>query len=860
MALGMGKVSMSINNLRILKTYVSNVLGPPAAGAPSSSSQFRPGIPGGQFVQGPTNGRGEQIDNRGQFAPGIQNAGVYTASDQAGAQGGVITGETAQSGGVAARPGYIPAAPTYGTDFTGGYGPAETVQGVSRPAESATGEQYSPGYTPGVQGPAYGTVSGPGAGQIAEGGYGPSVGQGQYVAGYPGQTTSTQFRPGSPQVGPGVGGSQLEQPTGGAQFGPGVGGSQFGQPTGGTQFGPGIGGTQLGQPTGGTQFGPNGADTQLGQPAQYGTVAGTTQNGAGGSQFGSGSGPGAGGTQFGAGAGNGHYRPDGGVEGTQYGPGAVGPQQFPDQSLYGPGQVPGPLQQFGANGQTIGQDHIYHGEGGYEVAGGVSDDSDSEAQSSVQQVNNETQASASAQGKFGGGTAQSQVQGSYFGTGSFTASAGTNDGRRGAQTLISGGDAGVMSSAQGTGGLGQSQAQVSLSSETGETTSNAQSGGYNHGTNSQVQANEKGGMADAQANGPGSTSSQAQIGFTPYNENDTDDQETPFKGGGSASAQGGTYSGQSQSQITGKFRFGIKYTGSAQSQSGSSPSAPGNQTYFKPFTPISFPNISRQTHSSDRQNFSASQFNKNLKKPSSTTLRYEATETKISQQVTTEVPHEPEYYDDNDYEDYEDEEKHKIGTKSITQTSGNQKQHIILDPLEDLDATVHQAHGNDELQHGTILQPGQHVPGSSGYRIPQGFRGKVISLANGFNTAALGPNSQAQSVTLKPGSGRVIYNRPLYQLGSRTHLYNGNYGYGSGYTYQPATYKLKSGKSLPNFVAITKSETGSQDLYTGKKTPSVYYSQSSTCGYFTNTCVFNGRTKVCTPKPKTNPDGSPVIC
>lgn len=800
-----------------------------------------------------------------QLGSGAQTTGGYPsavyAPSQAETQGAGTPGGTVQYGGGAAGPGY-------GVDLTSGYGPGQ----------APAGQTYGPGYGGGTGGRippgGYGTVTGypesAGAVQFGPGGrvqYGPGAqnGRGQFGPG----TGGTQY---------GGGGGQNGYGTGGTQFGPGPGGIQYGG--GGVQNGRGAGGVALGPgtQTGPVQFGPSGGDTPQGGAGgngRYGPGSGGAQNGLGG-----------GGTQFrpeigtgssvGGRGGNGQYVPSVqngyGTGGTQQGPvqfgpgggaatiggngqyggggtGAVGPQQFPDQSIYGPGT----LQQFGPGGEAMRQDQTYQGVSGEGGVGPAEDDSDSEAQSSVQQINNETQASASAQGKFAGGTAQSQVQGSYFGSGSFTASAGTSDGRRGAQTSISGSENGVMSSAQGTGGLGQSQAQVSLSS--GELSSNAQSGGYNHGTNSQVQANEKGGLADAQANGPGSTSSQAQIGFTPYNENDTDDQETPFKGGGTASAQGGTYTGQSQSQITGKFRFGIKYTGSAQSQSGGSSSAPGNQTIFKPFA---FPNITKQTQSTDRQNFSTnSNLNKNLRHASSTTtLRYEPSDIT----TTTEAVHEPEYYDENDYADYEDEDKHKIGTKSIIQTSGNQRQHIVLDPLEDLDATVHQAHGNDELRHGTILQPGQSVPGSSGYRIPQGFRGKVISFANGANTAAIGPNSQAQSVTLKPGSGKVIYAKPVYQLASRTHLYNGNYGYGSGYTYQPVTYKLKSGKSLPNFVAVTKSETGSQDLYTGKKTPSVYYSQSSTCGYFTNTCVFNGNTKVCTPKPKMNPDGSPVVC
>lgn len=145
-----------------------------------------------------------------------------------------------------------------------------------------------------------------------------------------------------------------------------------------------------------------------------------------------------------------------------------------------------------------------------------------------------------------------------------------------------------------------------------------------------------------------------------------------------------------------------------------------------------------------------------------------------------------------------------------------------------------------------------------------GFRGTVKSIANGPNTYAIGKNSQAQSVTLSPGTGKIIYKKPFYAVTSHTHSNSGQYGYGSGYTYQPAyspiRYQLKSGKIMPNFVSMTKSETGSRNLYTGKKTPSVYYTQSSTCGIFTNQCVFNAGRKLCFPKAKTNPDGTIMGC
>lgn len=412
-----------------------------------------------------------------------------------------------------------------------------------------------------------------------------------------------------------------------------------------------------------------------------------------------------------------------------------------------------------------------------------------------------------------------------------------------------------MSSAQGKGGIGQSQAQVQLSSETGDTISNAQSSGLNHGTNTQVQANEKGGMADSHANGPGNTSSQAQIGFSPYDENDDDEQKTPFAGGGVASAQSGTNSGQTQTQLQGKFRFGIKYSGSAQASSGDiNNSTHSNQTQFllASFKPFALPNKTASN------NIPANRTEKHDTNPKSTSAHSSKKFASAVSDVAKSTEQDYEY--DADYDNSEEESVQLAATKNIRQISTNQKQHIVLDPLEDLDATVHQARGQHDPLHGAVLQPGQPIPGSPGYQIPKGFRGRFFSVADGEKTAAIGRNSQAQSVSIKPGTGRIIYSKPFYGAGSITNSRNGNYRVGSGYTYQPTSYRLKSGSASPNFVSVTTSETGSQNLLTGKKSPSVFYSQSSTCGYFSNTCVFNGSKKICIPKSKTNLDGSPIVC
>lgn len=112
-----------------------------------------------------------------------------------------------------------------------------------------------------------------------------------------------------------------------------------------------------------------------------------------------------------------------------------------------------------------------------------------------------------------------------------------------------------MTSSSGSGGKAKSQAQISVNSKTGGTSATSQSGGKDHESQSEVVADEKGGLADAQSSGPGHTSSQSQIGFRPQEEDSSEAVYNVFNGGGTASAQSGALTGQSQAQINGKFKL-----------------------------------------------------------------------------------------------------------------------------------------------------------------------------------------------------------------------------------------------------------------------------------------------------------------
>lgn len=128
-------------------------------------------------------------------------------------------------------------------------------------------------------------------------------------------------------------------------------------------------------------------------------------------------------------------------------------------------------------------------------------------------------------------------------------------------------------------------------------------------------------MADAQANGTGPTSSQAQIGFTPYDGNETDNQTSPFKGGGTAAAQSGSNTGMTQTQIQGKFRYGIRYQGAAQAGAGST--ALRNLTeptgFFKPLNFTARRNATKHKGETQSQSQQAATAPSHAKRSESTT-------------------------------------------------------------------------------------------------------------------------------------------------------------------------------------------------------------------------------------------------
>lgn len=566
----------------------------------------------------------------------------------------------------------------------------------------------------------------------------------------------------------------------------------------------------------------------------------------------------------------------------------------------------------------------------------IADGDDSEAEASVNQAANGTVASASSKGGNDKGRAQTNVHGTYTGSGSFSAQAEITGENKAANSEVTGDKKGASSTAQGSGRNNKSQANVKLGSETGSVLTGSQSEGTLHSSNSQVQGSVKGGMADAQARGPGSTSSQAQIGFTPYKEGDKshDSQKTPFVGGGIASAQSSGRTGMSQSQLHGTFKYGITYNGAAQA--GASLDKDAVFPNRLPFDKIDVYDENNKNINVNEENVGSTQKAEDLPSASQTEL------------PTSEVPFEPEAVtelnkdvpisqpdelygvhnhadhhtsiepslaptrsppvesrrsfqtpyntnngdyeystdkDDNQPDDYdvddgfgpegndpaETEQTYNEFSRDpetthqslhspkrkgveVRQTTGGNTQHILLGSLADHDAEITQRN-SERPDESRIYQPGERIPGTGGYTIPIGFTGSVKSVASKDKTYVVGSQespSQAQTVSLTPGSGRVKYKYPPY-----------------GRNVNPKNLRsLYNSKSDDNnrYVSVSKSVTRALDGENNvrKQYSHTYYTKSSSCGYFTFTCTMvsssEGRKKVCKPKMPTNPDGTPMRC
>nr|XP_026498022.1 collagen alpha-1(I) chain isoform X2 [Vanessa tameamea] len=897
------------------------------------------GMPGGQYVPGST---GDASVPRNQYGPGGTSVpgGQYSQGRSSGPSvpGGQY-GPGGNSGPSVPGGQYGPGGSSSSTLPGGQYGPGgsgdSTVPGGRYGPDGSSGPSI-PGGQYGPSGSIGSTVPG---GQYGPGGSsGPSVPGGQYGPG--GSSGSTvprgQYGPGGSsgstvpgQYGPG-GSSDPSAP--GGQYGPG---GSSGSTVPGGQYGP-IG--ESGNTMPGGQYGPSGS---RGSSVPGGQYIPTDTRGTGqyipGNQYVPGATGNAGNTLIPGG----HYATGGTVSpGGQYGKGNAYPgsgmnQSKTPQGFYNQGVPTGPNTDYNGVPQNYLDPNTV-----------AADGDDSEAEANVAQNINGTTASASSKGGNDKGRAQTSVQGTYTGSGSFQAQAQITGENKEAQSEVSGGKKGASSSASGSGKNNKSQANVQLGSETGSVQTQSQSNGVMHSSNSQVQGSVKGGMADAQARGPGSTSSQAQIGFTPYKDEDKsrhDLQRIPFTGGGMASAQSSGRTGQSQSQLHGTFKYGITYNGAAQSGASLDKDAvfpnrlsfekidvfdekekninvdkinmditetPQSLDYEPPILGsstlsesssikenvempttenvidesmknsesryASHPHTDHHTPDSDNTTYSNGPTllgsRRSFKTNYGSMPDYEFTTDKDETQpeYDTDVGYEGDGneasdVEQNEYSNYDeysrDSPTHQYLQNTnrkgleVQQTTGGNTQHIILGALKDQNAEIIQR-DTERPDENRVYQPGERVPGTGGYTIPVGFTGSVKSVASKDKTYVVGSKdfpSQAQTVTLTPGKGKIKYTHPS------------TYG---KYVKPKNLRSLQSSKENDNnrYVSVSKSVTRALDSDNNirKQYSHTYYTKSSSCGYFTFTCTMvssaEGRKKVCKPKMPTNPDGTPIRC
>ncbi|KAM3968428.1 uncharacterized protein ACR2FA_002519 [Aphomia sociella] len=894
---------------------------------------------GQQIPYGTTSNTGQQLpygtSNTGQQLPyGTSNTGHHTpyGTDNSGQQTSYGTGNAGQQ--TPYGTGNTGQQTPYGTGTTGQQIPYGTgTTGQRTPYGTGTTNQQMP-YgtgTTGQQTP-YGTTN---TGQQTPYGMGNTGQQTPYGMGNTGQQTpygtgptgQQTYNTGSmtPQTTYGTGGMGQQTP-----YGMGTGGQQ-------TSYGTGTTGSQIPYSTGDTgQHVPYGTGN-TGEQTPYGT--GTT-----GQQTTYNTGTTGQATPYGTGN-MGQQGPYGIGNTGQQGPYLTGTKGH--QTPYGTDSTgqQGPYSQNGYSynqGNTADQNQQNTGQGMdinrepqnvMDSNSIITEDDDSQAEAAVSQGVNGTTATASSNGGNSNGRAESNVHGTYTGTGSFSAQAAISDDNKGAESQVSGSKKGATSNAAGRGRKNKSQAAVKFGSETGSIQTESQSSGIMHSSNTQVQGSLKGGVADAQARGPGSTSSQAQIGFTPYKEGDKshDHIKAPFEGGGTSSAQSSGRMGTSQSQLRGTFKYGITYNGAAQA--GASLDKDAVFSNLHPFDKIDVfdennTNIdvnNAETEKPSEINTLSPPLSPPTAAPFDTDLSTEKTineetlrtsednisdhthsdhhQKSLESNTTAVTPlvgnrrafpsaygnsgdyeyniddNPPEEYDIDDVADGNDASQTEQGEYTIydnyaresdttheslhspnrkgldvRQTTGGNTQHILIGSLKNQDAKITQIK-SERPDESKIYQPGERVPGMGGYTIPVGFTGSVKSVASKDKTYVVGSRdspSQAQTVTLTPGTGKIKY------------MYPDRYGKNVHPKDLRSLYNSKTDDN--RYVSVSKSVTRDLDSENNirKQYSHTYYTKSSSCGYFTFTCTMvssaEGKKKVCKPKIPTNPDGTPMRC
>ncbi|KAL7734347.1 hypothetical protein ACLKA6_010684 [Drosophila palustris] len=398
-------------------------------------------------------------------------------------------------------------------------------------------------------------------------------------------------------------------------------------------------------------------------------------------------------------------------------------------------------------------------------------------------------------------------------------------------------------------------AQVQLNGKDGGTKASSQSGGIIHQSQSEVQANDKGGLADAQSSGPGQTSSQAQIGFRPGQDNNS----AATSGGGQASAQSGSHSGQSQSQIHGTSSFGVSYHGAAQSASGTKEQvATYREQNRELFNTISqFGNTGNAVTDRVDAVYSgpslASESDKipELQLKSTTTSKENKSDSDKLNQPEAPIDDDEEGEEDEEpFDEYEEDEYYNEKPVKLEDSPASASQTKTQEPSAAAPAQTYTQSSTTQKQQAVVANPGVDQ-----YKVVQNQNGRVNTYPVRTTTESVPSGFRGTVNVEKKFHTKALELHNTEDKEKKVHI--------SAEDDVAKSSKVDAHKprAPDSYVTVTKSVTGSMDNsrnppQENKNFQSTYYTKSSTCGYFTFSCNIvygaNGRSKICRPKAPSN--------
>lgn len=442
---------------------------------------------------------------------------------------------------------------------------------------------------------------------------------------------------------------------------------------------------------------------------------------------------------------------------------------------------------------------------------------DAQSFSSINIINNATRAEAISQGKTKKGIVKAEVSGTY--TKDFAAKAQTIHNERSAISQIFGNATGAVSTSYGKAGNSESKSQVLYSHETGSAIAESQGSGLVYNLTGQIQVGTRGGQADSQATGPGSTFSQAQFGFVPiFNENFI--QQSIFQGGGTASSNISRHSGSTGIKFQGQYQSGLQFTGQIQAGAGK---VSQNRSRIA-FNSTNLTKLPQKDTSSNAQ----------VDKVADIIVENERID---ESKGTSTVPLKlilPQPSENNSLDTL---------IEFGTETSNLQKR-LLRGQSSNNQKSIQNGKNNMinvDPSSNKFLHASQIIPGTKNFIVPSGFRGRLLPQD-------VQSSDIRTSITNSGRTTEIDYRGPLKQ--GKVYIQKDNF--------DDQQHSLEYGSN--GFTTVTKTETGElKDK--NRNYDHTYYTKSSTCGFFTYTCNLidspDGRTQICKQAPPTDVNGNP---